>query len=81
MISVNRISHCFAALALAGTVLLGASVAQAAMSPAAVDAQPDSEIQTVGCLLGAHVGPVGGCIGGYHHRHCWIDHWGHRVCN
>jgi hypothetical protein len=32
-------------------------------------------------LLGAHVGPVGACIGGYHHRHCWINRWGHRVCN
>ena len=25
---------------------------------------------------------MGACVGGgYHHRHCWIDRWGHRRCN
>jgi hypothetical protein len=45
--------------------------------------------------VGAHVGPVGAGIGihgaGVHvgpigigigvHHHCWINHYGHRVCN
>jgi hypothetical protein len=36
--------------------------------------------------VGAHIGPLGACLGGedrdHHrdHRNCWINHRGERVC-
>ena len=76
----------FQALVGAGAMVLVATTAQAAMSPASMPST--SNVQTVACLLGAHVGPAGVCIGGYRpgyragyvHR-CWINRWGRRVCN
>ncbi|WP_158813187.1 hypothetical protein [Methylocapsa sp. S129] len=78
----HRIGRSLAALALAGATILAASTAQAAMAPAPVSVYAASDIESAGCLLGAHVGPLGACVGGYHHdRHCWVNRWGHRVCN
>ena len=79
MMSREFIGRSFGTLVAAGTLFLAATTAQAAMLPAPVSA--GSDVQTVACLLGAHVGPAGVCIGGYHHHHCWINHWGRRVCN
>lgn len=74
------LSRIIASLVVAGGISLAASAAQAAMAPAPAASTVASDVQDVGCLLGAHVGPLGACIGGYRH-HCWIDRWGHRHCN
>ncbi len=40
-----------------------------------------------GAVVGGPVGAVVGAVVGNsvtdhrYHRHCWIDHWGHRACN
>jgi hypothetical protein len=84
MMSRESMSRSFAALVGAGAMFLAATTAQAAMAPAPAGMYATSDIQTVGCLLGAHVGPAGVCIGGYHpyyHHRCWINRWGRRVCN
>lgn len=85
MFSRNLIGGSFAALATAGVMFLAASTgAQAAMSPPSGSVYVASDAQEAGCLLGAHVGPVGACLGGngYHrHRHCWVNRWGREVCN
>jgi hypothetical protein len=74
------LSRIIASLVVAGGISLAAGAAEAAMAPAPVAGYVTSDVQDVGCLLGAHVGPVGACVGGYRH-HCWINRWGHRVCN
>jgi len=73
--------------ALAAAALLSAtSLANAAIAPPAPKQFANPEVQSVWCALGAHIGPLGACIGGYgwgpryHYRHCWYDHWGRRVC-
>ena len=72
----------FAAIAMTGAMFFVATSAQAAMAPAPTSVYAASDIESAGCLLGAHVGPLGACGGGYHHdRHCWVNRWGHRVCN
>jgi hypothetical protein len=82
MILRNLIGCSLAALATAGVMFVTASTAQAAMSPAPASAYAATDTQEVGCLLGAHLGPLGACLGGEHrHRHCWIDRWGRQVCN
>jgi hypothetical protein len=68
----------------AGVMLATATIAQAALAPVPASLYSVPEIQTVGCVVGAHLGPLGACIGGYHHhhhRHCWTDDQGERVCN
>jgi hypothetical protein len=73
-----------AALVAAGAMLLSASLSQAAMAPAPNASYAGSDVQLAFCALGAHIGPVGACIGhvhGYGYHHCWINRWGHRVCN
>jgi hypothetical protein len=70
-----------AAFVAAGAMLLSATISQAAMAPAPAATYAASDIQLAWCAIGAHIGPLGACIGGYHHRHCWINRWGHRVCN
>ena len=74
------LSRIIASLVVAGGLSLAASAADAAMAPAPASAYVASDIQDAGCLLGAHVGPLGACIGGYRH-HCWINRYGRRVCN
>jgi hypothetical protein len=79
MMLSHRTGRCFAALIVAGATMLAITNAQAAMTPAPVGVYATEDVQPAGCLLGAHVGPLGACIGGYHHHHCWINRWGHRV--
>lgn len=82
MMHAHRTSRLISALVVAGATMLAISTAQAAMAPATASDFATPDVQTVGCLLGAHVGPVGACIGGHHHHHhCWINRWGHRVCD
>lgn len=82
MLSRQLLGGMFASLVIAGTMALASSAAQAAMAPAPAGAYVVADVQNVGCLLGAHVGPVGACVGGTGYRHhCWINRWGHRVCN
>lgn len=49
-----------ATVGAAGTILLAVAAAQAAMQPATDVSAPYT--QNVDCALGAHIGPVGGCI-------------------
>jgi hypothetical protein len=82
MLSREILGGSLASLVIAGAMFLAPVTAEAAMSPAPVGAYAASDVQNVGCLLGAHVGPVGACVGGTGYRHrCWINRWGHRVCN
>ena len=67
----------------AGMMLATVTIAQAALAPAPASSYSAPDIQTVACIVGAHIGPLGACIGGYHHehhRHCWTDDQGERVC-
>jgi hypothetical protein len=84
MLSRKLKHRSLAALAGAGAMFLAATASQAAilLSPAEQYSRPN--IQLAWCAVGAHIGPVGACIGGpgyYGYRHCWINRWGHRVCN
>jgi len=83
MLSRKPKHRSLAALAGAGALFLAATTASAGMLPA--PAEPYStrpDIQMAWCAVGAHIGPVGACIGGFHRwHHCWINRWGHRVCN
>jgi hypothetical protein len=82
MLSRNSKSGSLAALAAAGAMLLSATISQAAMAPAPAAAYAASDVQLAFCAVGAHIGPVGACIGSYHrYHHCWYNRWGHRVCN
>ncbi|MGO9741210.1 MAG: hypothetical protein ACLPN5_06795 [Roseiarcus sp.] len=85
MLSRKSTRGSLAALVAAGAMLLSATVSQAAMAPAPAPSYAGSDIQLAFCVVGAHIGPVGACIGQFHryHRyhHCWINRWGHRVCN
>ena len=75
-------SGSLAALVAAGAMLLSATISQAAMAPAPNASYAGSDIQLAWCAVGAHIGPVGACIGHVHrYHHCWINRWGHRVCN
>jgi hypothetical protein len=89
MLSCKLRDRSLAALAGVGAMFLAATVSQAAIlpAPAELNSTPP-DIQLAWCAVGAHIGPVGACIGGpgYGHRgywrgHCWINRWGHRVCN
>ncbi|MGA2045871.1 MAG: hypothetical protein ABSG83_21190 [Roseiarcus sp.] len=77
----NLTSLCAAAAMGIGLLVAASATAQAAMAPAPAALASNPQVQPAGCFLGAHVGPLGGCVGGYHHRHCWIDRWGHRRCD
>ena len=81
MLSRKSRSGSLAALVAAGAMLLSATLSQAAMAPAPAATYAGSDIQLAWCAVGAHIGPVGACIGGYHRHHCWYNRWGHRVCN
>ena len=89
MLSRKLRDRSLAALAGAGAVFLAVTTAQAAMLPAPAEQYSTPDIQLAWCAVGAHIGPLGACIGGpgyyhhrgYWHRHCWINRWGHRVCN
>lgn len=80
MMTIRKLTGACAAALMAAGLLTAATTAEAAMAPV-FPAASNAEIQTVGCFLGAHLGPLGACIGGgYHRRHCWINRWGHRRC-
>jgi hypothetical protein len=85
MLSRKLKHRSLAALAGAGAMFLAATASQAAILPSPTEQNSTPDIQLAWCAVGAHIGPVGACIGGpgyYHHyHHCWINHWGHRVCN
>ena len=74
-----------AALIGGGAMLLAATTAQAAMTPAPGANYSSPDVQLAWCAAGLRVGPLGACIAGgpgprYYHR-CWINRWGRRVCN
>jgi hypothetical protein len=92
--SHKLIAGSLATIAAAGGLFLATASAQAAMTPFAAPQYSISNVQPVFCAIGAHIGPLGACIGGpgyiapragyYAHpayRHCWINRWGNRVCN
>ena len=84
MLSRALLGGLFASLVAAGAISLAPTAVQAAMAPAPASAYVASDVRDVGCLVGAHVGPLGACIGGYgygYRHHCWINRWGNRVCN
>src|SRR5580658_10070035 len=62
MLSREFLGGSLASVVVAGAMLLAPVTAQAAMSPAPLGAYAASDVQNVGCLLGAHVGPLGACI-------------------
>jgi hypothetical protein len=70
----------------AGMMLATVTIAQAAVAPAPGSLYSTPYIQTVDCAVGAHIGPLGACIGGEdrdhhrHHRNCWTNDRGERVC-
>src|ERR1019366_2363833 len=70
----------------AGMMLATVTIAQAAVAPAPGSLYSAPDIQTVECAVGAHIGPLGACIGGedrdHHrdHRKCWTNDRGVRVC-
>ncbi len=70
----------------AGALLATLTIAQAAITPAPGALYSPSDIQTVECAVGAHIGPLGACIVGddrdHHHYHhnCWTNDRGERVC-
>ena len=56
-----------AALVGAGAIVLSATAAGAAMSPATFDAS--SSVHRVDCAVGAHLGPLGACVFGEPEHH------------
>jgi hypothetical protein len=75
-------SRSLAALVAASAMLLSTAISQAAMAPAPGATYAPSDIHLAWCAVGAHIGPVGACIGSYHRwRHCWYNRWGRQVCN
>ncbi|MFZ1965124.1 MAG: hypothetical protein WAU78_16960 [Roseiarcus sp.] len=70
----------------AGVMLATVTIAQAALAPAPAFPYSVPDVQTVECVVGAHIGPLGACIGGEHrdhhrdHRNCWTNNRGERVC-
>lgn len=72
-------------LALAGILAILPLIALTAVAHA------DETGMVGGAIAGAVVGgPVGAVVGGVvgnsmtdhrYHRHCWVNHWGHRECN
>jgi len=68
----------------AGALFLAASASQASILPAPAAQYSAPDVQLAWCAVGAHIGPVGGCIGGWgpgYRHHCWINRYGRRVCN
>jgi hypothetical protein len=61
-----------AALLGAGTLFVAVTGAQAGMSPAPV--RTNSSVQVVDCAVGAHIGPLGGCILGTDDRPVVVEH-------
>ena len=94
MISRRILGGSLGALVAAGTMLLAITTANAAMSPAPSGHYSSPDVQLAWCAAGFRVGPVGACVAGgpgwrgpgwrgpgWRGRRCWINRWGHRVCN
>jgi len=85
MSSRNLMGGSLAAFAAAGAMLLAATTGQAAILPASPGAY-SAPVHLAWCAIGAHIGPLGACVGGpgwgpgYYH-HCWHNRWGQRICN
>ena len=59
--SIRQLLGCSAASAIAaGAMLASVAAAQATMLPVPTYATPN--VQQVDCAVGAHIGPLGGCI-------------------
>ena len=75
-----------ALVALAVAAMLATiTIAQAALAPAPAFLYSPPDIQTVECAVGAHLGPLGACLGEHRehhrdHRDCWTNDQGERVC-
>jgi len=72
---IRAIDGSLATLVAAGAMLLTSATAEAAMAPTSSGQYASPDIQLAWCALGAHIGPVGGCIGGSgwgpgYRRHC-----------
>ena len=86
MSSRNLMGGSLAAFAAASAMWLAATTGQAAILPASPGAYSAPNVQLAWCAIGAHIGPLGACVGGpgyrpgYYH-HCWHNRWGQRVCN
>jgi len=84
---IKVIGGSLATLVAAGAMLLTSATAEAAMAPTSSGQYAPPDIQSAWCALGAHIGPVGACIGGGrgwgpgYRRHCWHNRWGRWVCN
>jgi hypothetical protein len=86
MLSRKLTGRALGSLVGVGLALIAASSAEAAMSPSDGNRYSTPDVHMAWCAVGAHIGPIGGCIGGPGYgpgwrRHCWINHWGRRVCN
>jgi len=84
MISRKLMGGSLAALAGAGAMILAATTAQAAMLPAPAGRYSTPDVQLAWCSVGAHIGPLGACMGGpgYGYGHAGYyghpDYYGHR---
>ena len=86
MFSRQLIGGCMAALVAAGAIFSASIAADAAMAPISVGQYATPDVHSAWCAVGAHIGPLGACIGGPgwgpgYHRHCWHTQWGRWVCN
>jgi len=64
MISRKVLGGSLAALVGAGALLLAATTAEAAMSPAPAAGYSSPDVQLAWCAAGLRVGPLGACIAG-----------------
>ena len=61
---IKFIGGSLATLVAGGAMLLTSATAEAAMAPSSSGQYATPDIQLAWCALGAHIGPVGACIGG-----------------
>jgi hypothetical protein len=67
MLSYKLMGGSLAAIVGAGAMLASVTTSQAAMLH--VPHHAAGQVHNIDCLLGAHVGPLGGCIGDDNDRH------------
>ena len=82
MLSFNQIGRLLPVIGAAVLMFFLNLSAHAAMAPAPPASVSAPDVQLAWCAIGAHIGPIGGCIGGSGGRsRCWVNRWGHRVCD